>query len=57
MSTEENKALVRRYTEEVVNTGNVDDIAAFTGPDYVQPESLTALRLHPRISRHLLHLS
>ncbi len=32
MSTDENKRLVRRYIEEVVNTGNVDEIAAFVGP-------------------------
>jgi predicted ester cyclase len=36
MSTEENKALVRRYTEVVVNTGNLDDIATFIAPDYVE---------------------
>ena len=36
MSTKEHKALVRRYTEEVVNTGNVDHIDAFIGSDYVE---------------------
>ena len=35
MSAEENKALVRRYLEEVVNTGNVDGIAEFIAPDYI----------------------
>jgi predicted ester cyclase len=35
MSTEENKRLVRRYVEEVVNTGNVDDLARFLSPDYI----------------------
>jgi steroid delta-isomerase-like uncharacterized protein len=34
MSIEENKRLVRRYLEEVVNTGNVDDLARFLAPDY-----------------------
>lgn len=36
MSTEQNKRLVRRYIEEVVNTGNVDQIADFISPDYVE---------------------
>jgi predicted ester cyclase len=35
MSTAENKLLVRRYIEEVVNTGNVDDLARFISPDYI----------------------
>lgn len=35
MSAAENKALVRRYLEEVVNTGNVDCIAEFIAPDYI----------------------
>ncbi len=34
MSTDENKLLVRRYYEEIVNTGSVDEIAAFISPDY-----------------------
>jgi len=36
MSTEENKQFVRRYYEEVVNTGNVDKIAEFISLDYVE---------------------
>ncbi len=36
MSTEENKLLVRRYHEEVVNTENVDRTAEFISPDYVE---------------------
>jgi predicted ester cyclase len=36
MTTEANKALVRRYTDEVVNTGKVEGIASFIGPDYVE---------------------
>src|SRR5262245_25332369 len=35
MSTAENKLLVRRYIEEVVNTGNVDALARFIAPDYI----------------------
>lgn len=36
MSTDENKRLVRRYIETVVNTGNVDEIAEFISPDYIE---------------------
>jgi len=36
VSTEENKLLVRRYIEEVVNTGNVEKLAEFIAPDYVE---------------------
>lgn len=36
MSTEKNKVLVRRYMDEVVNTGDVENIAAFIAPDYVE---------------------
>ena len=35
MSAAENKALVRRYLEEVVNTGDVDRLAEFIAPDYL----------------------
>ena len=35
MSVAENKALDRRYLEEVVNTGDVDRIAEFIAPDYI----------------------
>lgn len=34
MSAEENKLLVRRYYEEVVNTGDVDRLDEFISPDY-----------------------
>jgi predicted ester cyclase len=34
MSEEENKRLVRRYLEEVVNTGDVTRIAEFIAPEY-----------------------
>jgi predicted ester cyclase len=36
MSNDENKALVRHYYEQVVNTGKVDGIAHFISPDYVE---------------------
>lgn len=36
MSTDENKLLVRRYYEEVVNTGNVDRLAEFISPAFVE---------------------
>ena len=38
---EKNKLLVRRYIEEVVNTGNVDEIARFISPDYIVPQDET----------------
>ena len=36
MSNDENKTLVRRYYEQVVNTGKVEEIAGFISPDYVE---------------------
>jgi predicted ester cyclase len=36
VSAEENKLLVRRYIEEVVNTGNVERLAEFIAPDYTE---------------------
>ena len=36
MSTEENKLLVRRYIEEVVNTGDIGRLAEFIAPSYVE---------------------
>jgi len=41
MSIEENKLLIRRYIEEVVNTGNVDKIARFISPDYIEVHDKT----------------
>jgi predicted ester cyclase len=35
MSVAENKALVRRFLEEEVNTGAVDRLAEFIAPDYL----------------------
>ena len=36
MSEEDNKRLIRRYIEEVVNTGDVEMLAEFIGPNYVE---------------------
>jgi predicted ester cyclase len=36
MTSEEKKLLVRRFYEEVVNTGNVDLIEGFIAPEYVE---------------------
>jgi predicted ester cyclase len=36
MKSEENKLLVRRFYEEIVNTGNVDLIEHFLSPDYCE---------------------
>ena len=36
MSSDDNKLLIRRYIEEVINTGNVDEIEKYIAPDYVE---------------------
>lgn len=36
MSANDNKLLVRRYIDEVINTGNVDEIEEFIGAEYVE---------------------
>ena len=36
MTSDQNKLVVRRYIEEVVNTGNVDRIAEFISAEYVE---------------------
>ena len=36
MSLEQNKTLVRRYYEDVLNTGRVDRIGEFIAPDYAE---------------------
>lgn len=36
MCEEENKRLVRRYVEEIVNTGDTTKLAEFIAPDYVE---------------------
>jgi predicted ester cyclase len=40
-TTEKNKVLIRRYMEEVVNTGNVEDLAKFISPDYIDSHDKT----------------
>src|SRR5579871_1345220 len=40
MSTEENKAVVRRYYEEVLNAGNLDVLAVIAVPDYDEHDPL-----------------
>jgi predicted SnoaL-like aldol condensation-catalyzing enzyme len=36
MSTEDNKAIVRRFYQEVVNTGNVDGIEELVSDEYTE---------------------
>jgi len=36
MSTDDKKLLVRRYIEEVVNTGDVTNLEEFIAPDYLE---------------------
>lgn len=36
METNENKLIIRHYIEEVINTGNVDQVERFISPDYVE---------------------
>ncbi|NIW95525.1 MAG: hypothetical protein GWN20_22380 [Phycisphaerae bacterium] len=36
MSIDKNKLLIRRYIEEVINTGNIDEIEKFISPNYVE---------------------
>jgi predicted ester cyclase len=43
MSTEANKIIIRRYIEEVVNTGKCDDLARFISPDYIETLDKTGL--------------
>ena len=41
MSTEENRALVRRFVEEVFNRGNFDVLEEIVTPDYVHHDPTT----------------
>jgi len=36
LSVEENKALIRRYIAELINTGNVDHVEEFISPDFTE---------------------
>ena len=40
MSTEQNKALVRRMVEEIFNRGNIGRVDEFLAPDFVDREEL-----------------
>ena len=41
MAVDDNKLLVRRYYEEVVNTGHVNGLADFISPEYVEVHNNT----------------
>ena len=43
VGTETNKVLVRRFYEEVVNTGDVDRIEGFVGPACVETDGITRI--------------
>ena len=45
MSKEENKKVVRRYIEEAVNTGNVDNLEELISPDYTETLDPTGKKL------------
>ena len=51
MSTEGNKAIVRRFIEEVNNKGNLDAIDEFASPDMVDHTS----RPEPSSPRMVMH--
>jgi len=36
MSVDDNKALIRRYIAELINTGNVDRVEEFISPDFTE---------------------
>jgi predicted ester cyclase len=36
MSIDENKLLIRRFIDEIINTGNTDEIEKFIAPDYTE---------------------
>jgi predicted ester cyclase len=36
MSVEEKKNIIRKYIEEVINTGNIDEIEEFISPNYTE---------------------
>ena len=36
MSIEDNKKLIRKYIEEIVNTGNIDKIEKYISPNYTE---------------------
>jgi predicted ester cyclase len=55
MKTEKNKEIVRRYIEEGVNTGNVDNLAEFISPEYIESLDPSAKTLGLECARqHIL---
>jgi len=48
MPTKQNKALVRRFLEEVYNRGNLDVADELVAPDYVSHNELNIEVLGPR---------
>ena len=55
MSTEENKALARRFADDIINRGNVDVVDEVYASDYVDhdptcPRTYTVLRALKRIT-------
>jgi predicted ester cyclase len=36
MSVDENKLLIRRFIDEIINTGNINEIEKFISPDYTE---------------------
>lgn len=55
MSTDENKLLVRRYIEEIINSNDMDRLGEFIGPDYIETgDPSQAMRGLPRAKEHLV---
>jgi len=55
MSTEDNKRIVRRWIEEVINTGDIARIDEFVAPDYVEVHDGVAHQVGPDgASEHVL---
>jgi predicted ester cyclase len=46
MSIEENKTVLRRYIEEVVNQGHLDRIPQFVAPSYVEEKRQNEIAVH-----------
>ncbi len=54
MDTTSNKELIRRFYEEVVNTGNTDRMAEFISPDVVETDGIS--RVHSGIQGMIDHV-
>lgn len=55
MDTEANKLLVRRFYDEVVNTGDVERIGDFVAPDCVETDGLA--RVHSGVEGMAAHVT